>query len=83
MWTSEAGNANPVIEDHESLTDTEPVGLTVRRLEQRGLSAAEAGNLAAHLVGLPIVSRPWTVHQIEHVMFLRSLVEGGRLTSRS
>jgi hypothetical protein len=79
MWTSAARHDEPVLEDHENLTDTGPVGMTFRRLEQRGLTAAEAGNLAAHLVGLPILRCPWTVREIEHVMFLRSLVDGGRL----
>ncbi len=52
-----------------------PVAATTRRLQLCGLSVAEASNLTAHLSGLPAVSSGWTVRQIEHLLFLRSIVE--------
>jgi len=63
-----------------NLSTTSSAGTTCRRLQQRFLSTAEAGNLTAHLIGLPIVTRPWTVHEIKHVTFRRSPVKDGCLT---
>jgi len=56
-----------------------PVAATTRRLQLCGLSVAEASNLMAHLRGLPAVESGWTVRQIEHLLFLRSIVETHRL----
>jgi hypothetical protein len=80
MLSSEARNAQPLLADHETVADIAPVAMTFRRLQQRGLSAAEAGNLTARLVGLQIVRTAWTTHEIEHVIFLRTLVVEGRLS---
>lgn len=44
-----------------------------------GFTSAEAANLTAHLAGLRISARGWTLQQIEHLLFLRSVVESGRL----
>jgi hypothetical protein len=54
---------------------------TFQRLRMVGLSPAEAGNLTAHLSGLRVARQPWTISEIERLMFLRSLVDTGRLTS--
>ena len=56
-----------------------PVAATSRRLQLCGLSVAEASNLTAHLNGLQAVESGWTVSQIEHLLFLRSIVMSGRL----
>jgi hypothetical protein len=56
-----------------------PVAATSRRLQLCGLSVVEASNLTAHLNGLPAVKSGWTVRQIEHLLFLRSIVMTGRL----
>ncbi len=56
-----------------------PVAATTWRLQLCGLSVTEASNLTAHLNGLPAVKTGWTVRQIEHLLFLRSIVETGRL----
>jgi hypothetical protein len=56
-----------------------PVAATTRRLQLCGLSVAEASTLMAHLRGLPAVESGWTVRQIEHLLFLRSIVETHRL----
>ena len=53
---------------------------TFRRLQLAGLTPDEAGNLTAHLTGLRVTGAPWTVREIERLVFLRTLVERGRLT---
>lgn len=58
-----------------------PIRPTFLRLQLVGLSAAEAGNLTAHLTGLRAARRPWTVAEIERILFLRALVDSGRLSS--
>jgi hypothetical protein len=58
-----------------------PAGVTYRRLVLCGLTPTEAGNLTARLAGIQGVASGWTIHQIEHLLFLRSLVERGRLPS--
>lgn len=66
-------------DDHERTRRDLPVAATTRRLQLCGLSTAEAANLTAHLSGLAVAESGWTVHQIEHLLFLRSIVESGRL----
>lgn len=61
--------------------DLGPAALVYRRLRICGLSAAEAANLTARLEGLAINRQPWTIREVEHLRFLRSLVTGGRLAS--
>lgn len=56
-------------------------GTTYRRLRMAGLDATQAGNLTAHLAGLRGTPRGWTVHEIESLLFVRSLVESGKLRS--
>jgi hypothetical protein len=65
--------------DHERARRNLPVAATTRRLQQCGLSLAEAANLTAHLTGLPAAKSGWTVRQIGHILFLRSIVETRRL----
>jgi hypothetical protein len=51
-----------------------------RGLLRSGLSPDQAGNLTARLLGLSIGrSRAWTVHELEHIVFLRTLADSGRL----
>ncbi|HEY7736717.1 MAG TPA: hypothetical protein VH813_08000 [Candidatus Limnocylindrales bacterium] len=51
-----------------------------RGLLARGLSAEEAGNLTARLMGLEIGPyRAWTVQELEHLVFLRTLTLNGRI----
>jgi hypothetical protein len=52
---------------------------TYNRLQLVGLSASEAGNLIAHLVGLRVSRQGWTVLEIERLLFIRSLALSGRL----
>ena len=44
-----------------------------------GWTEAEAGNLAAHLAGLEVTRRGWRIHEVEGLIFIRSLVSSGRL----
>jgi hypothetical protein len=54
---------------------------TYQRLRMVGLSATEAGNLTAHLNGLHVAEHGWTLQEIERVLFIRALVELGRIPS--
>lgn len=54
---------------------------TFRRLRMAGLDATQAGNLTAHLAGLRATPRGWTLHEIESLLFVRSLVDSGKLRS--
>ena len=52
---------------------------TYRDLGARGLAPVEAGNLTAYLRGLRPVDGGWTVSEIDRVLFLRYLVDRGRI----
>jgi hypothetical protein len=49
------------------------------RLQAAGWTALEAGNLVALALGLRPVSAGWSVREIEHLRFMRSLVRAGRI----
>ncbi|HEX5591431.1 MAG TPA: hypothetical protein VFX65_14155 [Candidatus Limnocylindrales bacterium] len=51
----------------------------VRSLERWGMGGAEAGNLVGLLHGLRPVRGGWSIHEIEHLRFLRALADGGRI----
>jgi hypothetical protein len=61
------------------LAEPEAVRHAYRGLVAMGWSLAEAGNLAAHLAGLDITRRGWQIGEVEGLMFIRSLVQDGRL----
>lgn len=48
-------------------------------LEIGGWSPREAGNLVALLHGLRPAANGWSEREIEHLCFLRALVESGRV----
>jgi hypothetical protein len=52
---------------------------TWRRLRMAGFSAEEAGNLVAHLAGLPIGRTAWTVREVENLLFIRAMAIEGRI----
>jgi hypothetical protein len=54
---------------------------TYHGLRLVGLSAIEAGNLTAHLNGLQVAERGWSLSEIERILFLRALVDLGRISS--
>jgi hypothetical protein len=51
---------------------------TYRQLVTRGFASAEAANLTAYLNDLPIGDQPWTLRQVNMVLFLQKLREAGR-----
>ena len=67
------------IHDHESARHSIEVAVTARRLQLGGFTTTEAVNLTARLAGLPPVRTGWSLRQVEHLLFLRSIVESGRL----
>ena len=54
---------------------------TYRQLGFIGMQPAEAGNLTAYLYGLSPVEGGWTIAEVERLMFVRYLVDRGRLRS--
>ena len=54
---------------------------TYRELGARGFAATEAANLTAYLHGIRLAGRGWSIEQIDRLLFLRYLVEHGRLQS--
>jgi hypothetical protein len=67
------------IQDHESAKRSIEVAVTARRLQLDGFTAAEAASLTARLAGLAPARTGWSVRQVEHLLFIRSIVESGRL----
>jgi hypothetical protein len=68
-----------VIHDHETARRAMPIAITVRRLQMCGFSPVEAATLAGRLTGLPVTRSGWTARQVEYLVFLRAIVESGRL----
>ena len=54
---------------------------TYRDLVTRGFASGEAANLTAYLNDLPIEEQPWTLRQVNAVVFLRKLRESGQFGS--
>jgi hypothetical protein len=61
--------------------ERQTVRRTYQRLRMVGLSPAEAGNLTAHLNGLHVAEQGWALPEIERLLFVRALVELGRIPS--
>jgi hypothetical protein len=61
--------------------ERQTVRSTYQRLRMVGLSAAEAGNLTAHLNGLRVAEQGWALPEIERLLFIRALVDLGRIES--
>jgi hypothetical protein len=59
--------------------DPEAVRNAYRGLVSMDWTLAEAANLAAHLAGLEITRKEWRFGEVEGLMFIRSLVQDGRL----
>jgi hypothetical protein len=56
-----------------------PARTLIWRLESGGWSRREASNLVALANGLRPASTGWTVREIEHLRFLRAVVQSGRI----
>jgi hypothetical protein len=52
-----------------------------RLLMIRGLSSVEAGNIVAYITGLHAAEEGWTLHEIKHLVALRSFVADGSIDS--
>jgi hypothetical protein len=48
-----------------------------RLLMIQGLSAVEAGNVVAYIIGLHPAERGWTVEEIKHLEAIRAMVAAG------
>jgi hypothetical protein len=65
-------------------TSTQTVGTTprpaaaYRQLLMQGLAPGEAANITAVMRGIPIGETPWTVREINHLLFLRAMQDAGR-----
>lgn len=57
----------------------ESVRAAYQGLRAIGLSESEAGNLSARLAGLGHVRQGWRLGEIERLLFIRSLVDTGRI----
>jgi hypothetical protein len=79
MVTSTTTIGTEPIGDHETERRRVDIAVMARRLQLGGLSLVEASNLTARMVGLGTVRTGWELRQVEHLMFLRSIVETGRL----
>ena len=79
MGTTETTIGTTPIDDYETARRSLEVAVTARRLQLGGFSLTEASNLTAHLAGLPPVRTGWNIRQVEHLLFLRTIVETGRL----
>jgi hypothetical protein len=54
---------------------------TYRLLLLRGLAPDEAANLTAFLCGIQVGSQPWKLGEVNRLLFLRELRQGGRFGS--
>ena len=61
----------------------EPAKSTYRQLVSRGLELDEAANLTAFLSGLAICVQPWTISEVNHLLFLRERYRLGRYGKRA
>ena len=54
------------------------IGAAYRRLRRMGFDDTGAANLTALKNGLGIAEQPWTVRELDHLLFLRESRRGGR-----
>ena len=61
--------------------DMAPIGARrlIWTLESEGWTPCEAGNLVALLHGIRPARSGWNVREIEHLRFLRTMVQAGRI----
>jgi hypothetical protein len=59
--------------------EPEDVRRAYRGLVGMGWSVEQAASMAAHLAGLESSRKGWTMAEVEGLMFMRSLVQDGRL----
>ena len=54
-----------------------PAASAYRQLVMKGLEPQEAANVVAVMAGIGIVAQPWTLREVNHLVFLRALRVGG------
>jgi hypothetical protein len=54
-----------------------PATSAYRQLVMKGLEPREAANIVAVMAGIPIVGQPWTLREVNHLVFLRKLRSAG------
>ena len=54
---------------------------TYRSLVTRGFAPDEAATLTAFLCGIPIADVRWSLREVNELLFLRAMAEGGRFGS--
>jgi hypothetical protein len=59
--------------------EARPARVLFTRLWMCGLTAEQAANLTARLEGLEAADSGWSLVEVERLLFLRWLVESGRL----
>ncbi|HEY2915829.1 MAG TPA: hypothetical protein VGI98_01310 [Candidatus Limnocylindrales bacterium] len=69
----------PVVPTADPTVAPEPARAMMWSLEAGGWTEREAGNLVGLAHGLRPARAGWTEREIEHLRFLRALVESGRL----
>ena len=57
--------------------EADQIDSAYRLLMIRGLSSVEAGNVVAYITGLHAAEQGWTLHEIKHLVALRSFVADG------
>jgi hypothetical protein len=68
-----------------SRRDPDPTPITkstYRSLLLRGLAPDEAANLTAFMAGIHAVETPWTIRQINQLLFLREMQRAGQVGHR-
>jgi hypothetical protein len=55
-----------------------PTRTTYRLLLTRGLDPTEAANLTAYLCGIDVTGTPWSIGEVNRLLFLRNLARSGR-----
>jgi len=57
-----------------------PTRATYRNLILRGLAPEEAANLTAYLAGIQVGESPWTLRQVNQLLFLREMHRTGHFS---
>ena len=61
----------------QTVGTTQRPAAAYRQLVMRGLAPGEAANITAMMRGIPIGATPWTVREINHLLFLRAMRDTG------
>jgi hypothetical protein len=76
--SSSIGEANDMNASTPTAGTSRRPSAAYRQLVMRGLTPSEAGNVTAMMRGIPIGATPWTLREINHLLFLRAMRDAGR-----